>query len=155
MNTLWIVSANAGEAHFFCQKNFSAPMEKIDELVNEHASSLTSETESDRIGQHAASKSEHNVGAPRQPSGYQPNQTPAQHHTELFARHISRFLLHGYQDGRFQQLALIASPEFLGVLRSLLDPRLLAVVSMEINKDYTQCNTRELSEHLQSQMIAL
>lgn len=154
MNTLWIVTANAGEAHIFCQEKPLAPVEKIDELLNDKASSHTSDTESDRIGQHAASKSEHSVGAPRQPSGYQPNQTPAQHHTELFARHVCRVLLHGYQDGRFQQLALIASPEFLGVLRSLLDPRLRAVVNVEINKDYTQCSANELIERLQAQAAA-
>lgn len=154
MNTLWIVTANAGEAHFFCQEKPLAPVEKIDQLINDKASSLASETESDRIGQHAASKSVHNVGAPRQPSGYQPNQTPSEHHTELFARNICRLLLHGYQDGRFQQLALIASPEFLGVLRSLLDPRLMAVVNAEINKDYTQCSANELIERLRAQAAA-
>jgi protein required for attachment to host cells len=102
------------------------------------------------LGQHAASKSAHSVGAPTQPSGYEPNQTPAEHGAELFARNISRFLLHGYQDGHFQRLALIASPEFLGVLRSVLDPRLLDVVTNEINKDYTRCNSRELSAHLRA-----
>lgn len=154
MNTLWIVTANAGQAHFFYQEKPSAPVQKIDEMINDKASSLTSETESDRIGQHAASKSKHNVGAPRQPSGYQPNQTPSEHHAELFARHICRTLLHGYQDGRFQQLALVASPEFLGILRSLLDARLMAVVSMEINKDYTHCTASELQDHLKSQAAA-
>lgn len=154
MNTLWIVSANAGKAYFFSRENASAPVEKIGELFNDKASLQTDETETDRIGQLAASKSEHSVGAPTQPSGYQPNQTPAQHYTESFARNVCRFLLHGYQDGHFKQLALIASPEFLGVLRGLLDARLLAVVSLEMNKDYTQCNTNELNKHIQSQAIA-
>lgn len=154
MNTLWIVTANAGRAHFFSQEAPSAPLEKIGEIVNDKASLHTSETELDRIGQHAASSSKHSVGSPTQPSGYQPNQTPAEHYTELFARNVSRFLLHGYQDGHFQRLILMSSPEFLGVMRSVLDARLMAVVISEINKDYTQCSAQELSAHLQSQAAA-
>jgi len=150
MSALWIVTANAGYAHFFLQSDPSGPLEEVSELVNEKSSLHASETESDRLGQHAASKSTHGVGAPTQPSGYEPNQTPAKHSAEVFARNISRFLLHGYQEGRFQRLALIASPEFLGVLRSVLDPRLIEVVTSEINKDYTRCSLRELSVHLQA-----
>lgn len=145
MHTLWIVTANAGCAHFFSQETPSAPLEKIDEIFNDKSSLHTADTESDRIGQHAASSSKHSVGAPTQPSGYQPNQTPAEHHAELFAREVSRFLLHGYQDGHFQRVVLMASPEFLGVLRSVLDARLAAVVVKEINKDYTQCSVPELT----------
>ena len=151
MTTLWIVTANAGCAQIFSRETTSAPLEKVWEMTNKKSSLHTAETESDRLGQHAASKSSHGVGAPTQPSGYQPNQTPAEHGAEVFARDISRFLLHGYQDGHFQRIVLMASPEFLGVLRSVLDARLLDVVTSEINKDYTRCNTQELSAHLQSQ----
>lgn len=154
MSTLWILSANAGCAEIFSQKNSSAPLEKVDELINDKSSKVTAETESDKLGQHAASKSRHSTGAPTQPSGYQPNQTPAEHNTEVFAHNVCRFLLHGYQDGRFQRLALIASPEFLGVLRSVLDHRLTDIVTYEINKDYTHCSLRELSEHIHMQQVA-
>lgn len=150
MGTLWIVTANAGCAHFFSQSDASAALEEVGELVNEKSSLNTSDTESDRLGQHAASKSVHSVGAPTQPSGYEPNQTPSEHSAELFARQVSRYLLHGYQDGHFQRLALIASPEFLGVLRSVLDARLKGVVVNEINKDYTRCSPNELSAHLRA-----
>lgn len=150
MSALWIVTANASCAHFFSQQSPSAPLSKVGDLGNDKASQRTADSETDRLGQHAASKSAHNVGAPTQPSGYEPHQTPSEHNAELFARNISRFLLHGYQDGHFQRLALVASPEFLGVLRSVLDPRLTAVVINEINKDYTRCSPDELSERLQA-----
>ncbi len=91
----------------------------------------------------------HGVGAPTQPNGYEPNQPPAEHSAEVFALNISRFLLHGYQDGYFQRLALITSPEFLGVLCSVLDSRLTMVVINEIDKDYAQCGSGELSKRLQ------
>lgn len=150
MSTLWIVTANASCAHFFSQQSPSAALEKVGDLGNDKSSLHTADTESDRLGQHAASKSAHSVGAPTQPSGYQPHQTPAEHNAELFARNVSRFLLHGYQEGHFQRLALIASPEFLGVLRSVLDPRLGEIVINEINKDYTRCSPNELSAHIKA-----
>lgn len=151
MSVLWIVTANAGRAHIFSQENPSARLEKVDELINDKSSKVTAETESDKLGQHAASKSGHSTGAPTQPSGYQPNQTPAEHNTEVFAHRVCRFLLQGYQDGHFKQLVLIASPEFLGVLRSTLDQRLVDIVTCEINKDYTNCSLKELSEHVHAQ----
>lgn len=150
MSSLWIVTANAGSAHFFAQKDASSPLEKVGDLGNGKSSLHAVDTESDRLGQHAASKSAHSVGAPTQPSGYEPHQTPAEHNSELFAREVSAYLLQGLQDGKFQRLTIVASPEFLGVLRGILDHRLVAVISNEINKDYTRCSPQELSQHLKA-----
>ena len=150
MGDTWIISANAGRARFFSQAHADQTLKEIDSMVNTAVHLRTSETEADRIGQRSASKSRHSVGAPTQPSGYQPNQTPDEHQTELFARDIADFLLQAQQEGRFRQLCLIASPEFLGVLRKLLDPGLVGVVRMEINKDYTQFSPRQLQEQIQA-----
>ena len=144
MDATWIVSANAGRARIFSRTNSSAALEEINDMVNTAARLRTVETETDDIGLRSASKSRHSVGAATPQSGYQPNQTPAEHQTELFARNVDDFLLQGYQEGRFQQIVLAASPEFLGVLRKLLDQRLASVVSLEINKDYTQFSGEQL-----------
>lgn len=151
MHTTWIVSANAGRARIFSQTQANAPLEEINDMVNADVHLRTAETESDRIGQRSASKSQHSVGAPTQPSGYEPNQTPSEHQTELFARSIAEFLQQGHQQGKFQQLALVASPEFLGTLRKLLDANLESSVSLELNKDYTQSSAEQLREHIQAQ----
>jgi protein required for attachment to host cells len=148
MGISWIVTANAGRARFFSQEARATPLAEINDMINPEVHLSTANTESDRIGQRAASKSKHSVGAPTQPSGYQPNQLPAEHHTELFARNIASFLLQSYHKGLFQQLTLVASPEFLGILRKLLDSNLVSIITQEINKDYTQLNAKELREHL-------
>jgi protein required for attachment to host cells len=44
----------------------------------------------------------------------------------------------------------VASPEFLGVLRKLLDPQLESAVRLEINKDYTQLGTKQIQEHVET-----
>src|SRR4051795_10838161 len=131
MQATWIVAANAGRARFFSQANAADPFEEIHDMVNTPARLRTGETETDALGQRAASKSRHSVGAPTQPSGYEPNQSPAEHQTENFARDVAHYIAKAHQDGRFRQLVLAASPEFLGVLRKSLNPKLHATVSAE------------------------
>ena len=145
-----IVTANAGRARFFSQEARTARPEEINDMVNPAARLRINETETDALGQHAASKSRHNVGAPTQPSGYQPNQSPVEHQTEIFARSVADYLLKAHQEGRFARLILAASPEFLGVLRKALDPKVLSAVKLEINKDYTQLAGDKLREQIEA-----
>lgn len=150
MQATWIVSANASRARFFSQDQSSDTLEEINDMVNEAARLRRSETESDKFGPTAASKSIHNVGAATPNKQYEPATTPEVHQAQLFARDIASYLLQGYQEGRFQQLSLVVSPQFLGMLRKLLDPRLESVVQLEINKDYTQFNAKELLEQVKT-----
>ncbi len=149
MNT-WIISANAGRARFFSQDGATAPLQEVNDMANSAVRLRTSETETDDLGLRSASKSPHSVGAPRPQSGYEPPQTPAQHQTELFARDVADYLLKAYQEGRYRQLCLTASPEFLGVLRKLLDPKIVSAITVEVNKDYTQSNAIQLREYIRS-----
>lgn len=148
MNATWIVSANAGRARFFAQNSLTAPLEEVDDLINNAVRLRTSETESDDLGLRSASDSPHSVGAPRPQSGYEPPQTPTEHQAELFAREVAGYLLKAYQDRKFRQLCLAVSPEFLGTLRKFLDPKIASAVQFEVNKDYTQFSPQQLKEQL-------
>lgn len=150
MAATWIVSANAGRARIFAYEHASESLQEINDMVNATVRLRTAETEADRIGPMAAAKSAHNVGAALPTSGYEPNQTPAEHQTELFARSIADFLLQGQQENRFKQLTLVASPQFLGILRKLLDPNVASLVNLEVNKDYTQSNGKQMLEQIQA-----
>jgi protein required for attachment to host cells len=125
-------------------------LQEINDMVDEAVRLRTAETESDKLGPTAATKSQHGAGAAAPNKAFQPAQTPEQHETELFARSVAAFLLKGHQEGRFQKLILVVSPHFLGVLRKQLDPGLEPLVKLEINKDYTHCNGEELREHIQA-----
>lgn len=119
-------------------------------MVNDSARLRRIDTETDKVGPTAAGKSIHGVGGATPNKLYEPAQTPDAHQAELFARDIAEYLLKGYQEGCFQQLSLVVSPQFLGMLRKLLDPQLESVVSLEINKDYTQFNAAELLDHVKT-----
>ena len=166
MQTTWIIAANAGRARFFSDSDPAEPLQEIEDMVNDAVRLRDTETQTDKIGPTAATNSGHNiggtqgvgfahngkVGAPNKQ--YQPAHTPAEQEAEHFARDISHYLMEAHQQGRFQQLVLAASPQFLGALRSLLDPHVKQLIKFEVNKDYTHSNAQQLREQLREQMHA-
>lgn len=163
MQTTWIIAANAGRARFFAESDPAKPLAEIEDMVNSGVRLRVLETESDKIGPTAATNSGHNiggtqgvgyahngkVGAPNK--AYQPAHTPAELEAEQFAKDISGYLLKASQEGRFQRLVISASPQFLGALRSVIDPHVKSMITFELNKDYTHFNAQELREQLHSQ----
>ena len=149
MPTTWIVSANAGHATIFSQASATAQLQRVEDLDHPAGRMRDSEIETDDLGNRAASKTRHSTGMPTTPSGYQPNQTPEQHEAELFARHLAGYLRKAHSEGRFDELCLVATPQFLGELRGQLDKSVQGAVKAEIDKDYTKSDPRELREQLE------
>ena len=162
MPTTWIITANAGRARFFSENGPAEPLQELEDMINTGARLRDIEVNTDRLGTLAAGKSghniggaqggpaQHNAGAGAPNSQYEPNQTPAEHETELFAKDLSQYLLKAQQEGRYQHLVLAASPQFLGSLRNNLHPQVRAAIKQEFNKDYTQVPVHQLREQLQA-----
>jgi len=154
MQATWIVTANNGRARVYAQKEANSALLEVEELTNPSQRGRVSDIDTDQLGQLAASKSIKSVGAATQPSGYEPNQTPLEHQAELFARSVADYLLQGYTQNSYQRLILAAGPEFLGLLRKLLDKNVSNAISLELNKDYTQLAPNDLQAQLkQAQQI--
>jgi protein required for attachment to host cells len=150
MHTTWIVTADNGRARIFAESDHKARLQEVESMVNTTARMRTADIYSDRLGPTAAGQSMHNTGGATPNKQYEPPQTPDEREAELFAKDISALLLKSHQEGRFQQLALVAAPKFLGVLRAVLAPQLKPLVGLEINKDYTHSNGQQLREQLQA-----
>lgn len=150
MDTTWIVSANSGRAQLFSESNLTKPLEEIESMVNPAARLRTSETVTDRLGPMSAGKSTHNTGGALPGKQYEPPQSHEEREAELFAKDINAYLLKAKQAGRFDKLALVAAPGFLGVLRKCLDPQLKLLVSVEINKDYSHSDGQQLREQIRA-----
>jgi protein required for attachment to host cells len=148
MTETWIVTANSGRARVFFEAQSAAPLQEIGDMVNDAVRLRTADTQSDRLGPMAAAKSKHDTGGALPGKTYEPHTTPHEHDTELFAKSLNRFLMQGYQEGRFKRLTLAVAPEFLGTLRMQLDPHLKPLVAVEINKDYTQLSPTQLHAQL-------
>jgi protein required for attachment to host cells len=166
MQTTWILSANAGRARFFSESDPAEPLQEIEDMINDAVRMRDSETQNDKEGVTAAGKSGHNiggtqgvglshngkVGAPNKQ--YEAPHTPAELESEKFAKDISQYLLEAQREGRFQQLVISASPQFLGALRSFLDPHVKPLIKLEVNKDYTHFNAQQLREQIHEQIRA-
>jgi len=165
MQTTWIIAANSGRARFFSESDAAEPLQEIQDMVNEAARLRTVDTETDRLGPTAAAGSTHNIGGTQGVAGshnghagapnkqYQPAQTPAEHEAEKFAKDISHYLLEAHQQGRFKQLVISASPQFLGTLRANLDSQIKPLIKFELNKDYTHSNPQQLREQVREHQL--
>ena len=162
MPTTWIIAANAGRARFFAETDSKEALQELEDMVSPAAQLRTVDTETDTLSPTAASGTRHNIGgnegagmAHNAKAGapnklYQPAQTPEQHAADLFAKDVAEYLLKAHNEGRYQQLVLAASPEFLGVLRTKLNPAVQGLIKTEVNKDYTHSSGQQLREHLQA-----
>lgn len=150
MDTTWIVSADSGRARIFAETAPNQPLQEIEDIVNTVARLRTLETLSDKMAPLAAGKSAHGSGAATPTKQFEPQQTPEEREADLFAKDIVDYLLRGRQQGRYDKLALVAAPGFLGALRKYLDPQLKPLLSYEINKDYTHSNAQQLRGQIQA-----
>jgi protein required for attachment to host cells len=150
MDTTWIVSADEGRARFFSESTPGEALQEVDNMVNNAARMTAAEQYTDRLDTKAAGKSIHNTGGALPNSQYEPQQTPDERAAELFARDVCAYLLQAQQAGRFQKLALVAAPKFLGVLRKHLGAQLQPLVTLEINKDYSHSSAHQLRDQIQA-----
>ena len=162
MPTTWTIAANAGRARIFSDADKGQALQEVDDLVNPGAQQRVLDIVTDKMSPRSAQNSGHNIGggqgggfqhaapAGAQGNDYQPAVTPSEHEAQKFANDISQYLQQAHQAGRFQQLVIAASPEFLGVLRDKIDPQIKALIKREVNKDYTHSNGQELRAQLEA-----
>ncbi len=150
MTATWIVSANASRARIFAQQGSTAGMEEVSDFVNEAVRLRSSDTETDRLGPTSGTGSIHNTGGATPNKLYQPRVSPEKHQAELFARDLCDFLLKAAQEGQYEELDLVVSPQFLGAVRQLLDPEVRSRVKVEIDKDYTHLSGDALLDQIRN-----
>jgi protein required for attachment to host cells len=69
---------------------------------------------------------------------------------KAFARELTDVLQRGHADHRYEDLILVAPPQFLGALNAELDAQVRDCVSLALPKDLTSADTRVILEHLPS-----
>ena len=73
---------------------------------------------------------------------------------EHFARQVAKALEDGLNKKSYESLVLVTPPAFLGLLRSVLNERVLKRVSATIEKDYLHLDQTDLRERLRDQLAA-
>jgi protein required for attachment to host cells len=131
--------ANASQARFFSNDGPKRGLTLVKELMHPESREKTSNLVSDRSGAYGGS----GHGAVGQPAD------PKHHEAERFALEVSRELEAGRVSNAYDQLVLVASAPFMGLVNNHLPGQVRSLLSKSIDKDYTRLPVKELTEHLE------
>lgn len=141
MSKIWILVANSGNATLFSADSPTTPLTELATFENPDVRAKQMDLVSDRPGR---SFDSHGEGRHAMESKVEPKQQ-----IQLrFAKLISDRLEQGRVDNAFGRLVLVVAPMFLGLLRANFNASLSALVSMELDKDYTALRPEELRARL-------
>lgn len=142
MELTWIVVADSSHARIFQLRDGHLPAEEICDLANPLGRADNKQVASDSHGQFAGPDG-HGHTAPRV-------EEPVQHEVRQFARELGRQLDTAAAQQRYQQLALVAAPRFLGLLRDSLDKQTRKLVTAEVAKNVAAFARSDLEACLQA-----
>lgn len=128
MQQTWVVVAESSRARIFALHGLQSPMRELHDLVNPAARAAESDLVSDRPG-----RSTDSMGGQRHAK--QPQVSPKEQVVVAFAREIAALIEQGRGRNEFEQLILVAAPEFLGLLRRSLDEVTRRCIKREIHKN--------------------
>lgn len=141
MSKIWILAANSGNATLFTADSPTAPLTELSTFDNPEARAKQMDLASDRPGR---SFDSHGEGR----HAMEVEVDPKKQEQIRFAKLIVDRLEQGRVDNAFGRLVLVASPMFLGLLRANFGAPLSALVSLEMDKDYTALRPEELRARL-------
>lgn len=136
----WVLIANASEARLFQTERVGAALECMKEFSHPESREKGSELTSDRPG-HAQSKG---IGHGAMVESSEPKDREA----DRFASELARELNKGRMAKAFRKLVLVAAPRFYGRLNNHLDGNTRAMVTNNIQKDFTAYDARDLPGRL-------
>lgn len=136
MTRSWIVVANSARARIFSAKGMQAPLNPVLTLINEEARLHDRDLASDRAGQagghHAMGQSE----------------SPKAHALHGFAKLVAGCLEDGRKDGQYEQVSIIAAPEFLGLLRKEMSDASAKLILETVAKDVVDADEGTFRSYL-------
>lgn len=127
MDKTWVVVADSSHARIFQLREPQLAPEEILDLANPLGRADNRQLASDSHGQYFGPEGRGHT-APRV-------EEPVQHEVRQFARALGQRLDTAAAQHRFQRLALVAAPRFLGLLRESLDKQTRKLVTAEVAKN--------------------
>lgn len=139
----WVVVAESSRARIFSTKGRMSPLSEIEDLVHPEGRMREGDLVSDSPGSDGGSRGQgrHVIDDETSARG--------QHNID-FATRIANRLERGRKEDDFDELVLIASPAFLGLLRSKLGKVLRERVSLEIDKNLVKQSTATIAAHVKN-----
>jgi protein required for attachment to host cells len=153
MDTTWILISDASRARLFATEGQGKPLQLVQEFEHPESRAANQDLVTDRPGRVQQSAG----GGPGSPGGgsrsaMEPQTTPKEVEHDLFARELAGALYKGATGNAYAHLVLAAPPQFLGMLREVIDEPVRKKVSASLDKDYTRLDLRELTERVQGSL---
>lgn len=141
MTKTWILVANSSNATIFTADSPTAHLVELASFDNPEVRMKQKDLISDRPGRSFDSHGEgrHAMAV---------NVSPKEQEQIRFAKSIVDRLEKGRVENAFERLIVVASPEFLGLLRVNFSTSLKSLLSLEIDKDYVSLRAEELRARL-------
>ena len=140
MSKHWIVVADQGRVRFFTTASPRGALMEVGMLEHAAARERSQELTSDRPGRSfdSAGTGRHAMSSPVEPKKQE---------VIRFAKQVADYLHKAYNEGRCDELLLVAGPDFLGLLREQLKSASEFRIS-ELEKNLGQYDPREIRAHL-------
>lgn len=152
--TSWVLVADEAIARILQRPQAGGELESVEELTDPAAHADGADLRRDAHGRRAGG----GTGADRQNAAHRLTAAASvtasagedEQHQEAadFARRVGERLAQAHQQGRFDELRIIAAPRFLGLLRQALSAQVAGTVREEINKDLIHMSNRDITERL-------
>ncbi len=141
MSRFWILVADGSQAYIYSAKRVGGPIKRLKSFKNPAGREKNIDLVSDRPSS-GGNKKINGIGTVPTSSD------PKKIEKEKFASKISLFLeFHALNDS-FDQLVLVAPPQFLGLLRSCKRPHWEEKATLRIQKDYVTVPKHKLPSFL-------
>lgn len=140
MSNSWVLVANASEASLYLSHNLRKNHIKLLKKF-EHPESRQKDHDlvSDAPGRY---KSDRQIG-----SAYEKTE-PKMIEADNFARTLAHMINQSYNESTFDELLIVASPHFYGLLNKHINAHIPQVEHLA--KDYTKCDIKELGTHIRN-----
>lgn len=141
MPTTWVIAADASRARIFELQDRREPLRELEDFVHTASRAKDRDLITDSQGRYYGTDGSMGHSAPARTD-------PSEHEAEVFSRTVSAYVDKARTQHRFDQLCLIASPKFLGLMRQNLSKDAQRMIEREIPKNISWFNPRDLENYV-------
>jgi len=137
----WIMVAHRAGARLYERTAPAHTLQLLREFDNPDGRKRDGDFDADRPG-----RANQSQGQGR--NAMRSKQSPIEHASATFAKRLAEELTQGRHARHFDDVVLVAEPQFLGDLRAALDDTTAATISASVAKDFASVSDHELQKRL-------
>lgn len=142
-NIQWVLVANSSEAKLFSGQFLGSDLQEIQSFSHPESRNKGSDLVTDKMGSFQG-----NNGTAH--GAYVETTEPKEVEASRFAHELAQMLEDGRTTNKFKELIIMASPQFLGLIKNACNDALQKCVLHFVDKDYTKIQIPDLIGKLEA-----